>query len=133
MGERKKRRLLDAMGEPATIIGPGAEFHGHLRCTGHLLVLGTVVGDCDADGSVTLAEGGSWTGLLSGIDLIIAGSVDGDVVAGDRIEIRPGAQISGSVTASRIAIAAGAIVDGELRSTAGAGVHRFEEKRRTDA
>jgi cytoskeletal protein CcmA (bactofilin family) len=133
LGERKKRRLLDAMGEPATIIGRGAQFHGQLRCAGHLLVLGTVVGDCEANGSVTLAESGSWTGLLCGIDLIVAGSVDGDVVAGDRVEIRPGARISGSVTAARIAIAAGAIVDGELRSTAPTDVHRFEEKRGRDA
>lgn len=130
MAGDKNRRLLDAMGEPATIIGPTTEIHGEIHGAGHLLVLGTVIGDSDMKGSVTVSVGGSWRGRLGGEDLVIAGSVDGDVSARDRVEIRSTARIRGTVTAARIAIGEGAVVDGELRTSGGDPPHPFIEKRR---
>lgn len=129
MGERSKRRLLDSMGEPATIIGRDTEFVGVLSGPGHVLVRGAVRGDSALTGSVTVAEGGRWIGALKAADIVVAGAIDGDVSATDRIEIRPTARIRGSVTASRIAIGQGAVVDGDLRTAAASDVHRFEEKR----
>ena len=129
MGKATRRRLLDAMGEPATIIGAEAEFAGEFRGRGHILVCGSVRGDSDLDGSVTVADGGRWQGALGATHVVVAGTVEGDVTASDRVEIRPTARISGSVTAGRIAIGAGAVVDGDLRTIGSGEPHRFEEKR----
>ena len=134
MGDASRRRLLDSMGEPATIIGRDTEFVGALSGPGHVLVRGVVRGDSVlADsaiaGSVTVAEGGQWLGALRAADIVVAGSIDGDVSAADRIEIRPTARIRGSVSAGRIAIGQGAVVEGDLRTAAASDVHRFEEKR----
>ncbi len=129
MGDRSRRRLLDSMGEPATIIGRDTEFVGALSGPGHVLVRGVVRGDSVLAGSVTVAEGGQWLGALRAADIVVAGSIDGDVAAADRIEIRPTARIRGSVTAGRIAIGQGAVVEGDLSTAAAADVHRFEEKR----
>jgi cytoskeletal protein CcmA (bactofilin family) len=127
--DKRKRRLLDAMGEPVTIIGRGTEIRGEIRAGGHVLVMGTVVGDSQLEGSITVSEGGAWTGTLAGEDLVISGSVHGDVTARDRIEIRPSARIRGSVTASQIAIGEGAVVDGKLCTTGSTEPHPFIEKR----
>lgn len=127
----KKRRLLDAMGEPATIIDHGTEIRGEIRSGGHVLVMGTVVGDSDLEGSITLSDGGAWTGTMTAQDIVVAGVVEGDVTARDRVEIRPTARIRGSVTASRIAIGEGAVVDGDLSTTGGRDPHPFIEKRRS--
>lgn len=129
MGKANKRRMLDSMGDPATIIGRGTEFTGEFRGHGHILVCGAVRGDSALDGSVTVAEGARWHGALAATDIIVAGEVEGDVSASDRVEIRPTARIRGSVTAGRIAIGEGAVVDGELRTSVSAHLHRFEEKR----
>lgn len=129
MGKATRRRLLDSMGEPATIIGRDTEFVGELMGPGHVLVRGVVRGDSDLDGYVTLAEGAQWHGALRAADIVIAGQVEGDVSATDRVEIRRTARIRGSVTAARIAIAQGAVVDGDLLTSGAADVHRFEEKR----
>jgi len=129
MAKDRKRRMLDAMGEPVTIIGPDTEFRGQMHCSGHVLVMGTVVGDSDLEGSVTVSDGGSWTGKLSGLDLVIAGSVHGDIKARDRVEIRPSARIRGTVTASQIAIGEGAVVEGKLQTAGGDPPHAFIEKR----
>jgi len=125
----KKRRLLDAMGEPATIIDHATEIHGEIRSGGHVLVMGTVVGNSDLAGSITLSDGGSWTGTMTAQDIVVAGMVEGDVTARDRVEIRSTARIRGSVTASRIAIGEGAVVDGDLSTTGGRDPHPFIEKR----
>jgi cytoskeletal protein CcmA (bactofilin family) len=129
MGRGNKRRMLDSMGEPATVIGSGTEFMGEFRGRGHILVCGVVRGDSALDGSVTVAEGARWHGALAATDIILAGEVEGDVSASDRVEIRPTARIRGSVTAGRIAIGEGAVVDGELKTSASGHPHRFEEKR----
>lgn len=120
------------MGEPATIIGQGAEFRGEIRTDGHVLVIGSVRGDSELKGSFTLAEGALWIGTLRGHDLVISGTVEGDLEATDRIEIRPTARVKGNVAASRIAIGEGAVVDGEFRTTGDPEPHHFEERRDRD-
>jgi cytoskeletal protein CcmA (bactofilin family) len=132
LADRKKRRLADAMGEPATIVGRGTEFRGEILGDSHLLVMGIIRGESGLECSVTLAEGATWVGSLRGIDLVIAGTVEGDIIATDRVEIRPPARIFGSVSAARIAIGEGAVIEGEIHMTGGAQPHRFEEKRHRD-
>ncbi|MGD1976585.1 MAG: polymer-forming cytoskeletal protein [Gammaproteobacteria bacterium] len=132
MADRKKRRLADAMGEPATIVGRGTEFRGEILGDSHLLVMGIIRGESGLECSVTLAEGATWVGSLRGIDLVIAGTVEGDIIATDRVEIRPPARIFGSVSAARIAIGEGAVIEGEIHMMGGAQPHRFEEKRHRD-
>ena len=84
------------------------------------------------DGRWQVLPGMLETPGLRGIDLVIAGTVEGDIIATDRVEIRPPARIFGSVSAARIAIGEGAVIEGEIHMTGGAQPHRFEEKRHRD-
>jgi len=131
MAKLRFRRLLDSMGEPATIIGQQSRFEGQLSGDGHVLVRGTVDGDSALEGSVTVADAGHWIGSLRAADVVIAGTVEGDVMVTGRAEIRPTAVIKGSINAAQISIGEGASVDGKITTLTDQEIQKFAEKRAT--
>jgi cytoskeletal protein CcmA (bactofilin family) len=129
MAQLKFRRLFDTMGEPASIIGQHSRFEGRLSGDGHFLVQGTVDGDSQLGGSVTIGLTGRWVGGLQAIDVVVAGTIEGDVQVTGRAEIRPTAVVKGSITAGQISIGEGARVDGKLTTLDEDEIRRFTEKR----
>jgi cytoskeletal protein CcmA (bactofilin family) len=128
-----RRRMQDSTSNSATYIGSAAVFRGQFTGKGAFVFCGDIEGDCDIDGPVTLAAGARWLGTLKAKDVIIAGTVDGDVIAGARVEIAGSAKITGSLTGRSIAIAEGAVIEGELKVTSGGETLHFEEKREFEA
>jgi cytoskeletal protein CcmA (bactofilin family) len=126
-----KRRIQDSAAGPATYVSAASKIVGTITGTGPYVFCGEMEGDCDIQGPVTLAEGGRWTGVLRAADVIVAGRVDGDVVAAGRVEISGTAEISGSITGNSIAVAEGAIIEGEINVVSGQDPIKFEEKRKT--
>ena len=118
-------------GQAVTVIAPGARFEGRLSGGGCVVVSGRFEGDCDLQGSITLAEGGEWQGVLVADDVVVAGHVEGDVYARERVEVGPKARISGSLSGRSVAIAEGAVIEGELRvgEDGGEPPLRFRERR----
>jgi cytoskeletal protein CcmA (bactofilin family) len=125
-----KRRMRDRLGPPVTIIGAGAILRGQIQSEGHVLVAGRIVGDADIEGALTLAEGGSWEGVIRADDVIVAGTLEGEVLARDRVEITAPARVRGRVVAGAIAISQGAVVEAELQSLGPQEVVSFDERRR---
>lgn len=132
MSDTPRRRISDSVSSTPTFVGVGTELVGTLRCRGDLVVGGTAQADCIVGGSFTLSEGGVWQGRLEALNAVIAGDVIGDLVVGEKLEIRKSARIRGSVTARSIAVARGALIDGAMSVTSGAPVVSFEEKRAND-
>lgn len=124
-----RRRIRDSASGPRTYIGEGSKIVGELTGQGAYVFCGVVEGDCDIDGLVTLTEGAKWIGSMRGTDLIIAGEVEGDIVATQRVEIAGTARVRGSLSGNSIAVAEGAVIEGELKVTSGEGPTRFQEKR----
>ena len=129
MTDIPKRRVSDKTSSTPTFIGVGTDLAGSLRCHGDLVVGGHAQADCSVAGSFTLSEGGSWEGRLHAANAVIAGEVTGEIVIAEKLEIRKTARIRGSVSARSIAVAQGALIDGEMAVTSGAPVVRYEEKR----
>ncbi len=126
-----KRRIGDSATGPATYISATASVKGNLSGDGAYIICGTVEGDCDIGGLVTLAKEGRWIGTLKAASIVIAGTVEGDVVAHERVEVSPTAKITGSITGQSIAVAEGAIIEGELNVTSGAPAIRFQDRRQS--
>lgn len=124
-----RRRMSDSTSGPTTYIAKGSQISGKLSGEGAYIFCGLVEGDCDIRGPVTLAESGHWTGTLKATDVVIAGTVDGDVIAENRVEIAGTARIAGSLSGLSIAVAEGAVIEGEIKVTTGETPTRFEEKR----
>ena len=126
----ERRRLADARQGPVSVLAGDAVFEGRLSGSGNVVVSGRFEGECDLQGSVTLAEGGHWQGSLRADDVIIAGRVDGDVAARGRVEVGSTAHITGTLAGESVAIAQGAVIQGEVHvGTPGKPPLRFEEKR----
>ena len=126
---RFKRRIGDSSGGPTTFISTKTRIVGTITGEGPYVFCGTVEGDCDIDGPVTLADGGRWTGTMKATDVVVAGYVDGDVVASQRIEISGTARVSGSLSGHSIAVAEGAVIEGEIKVSSGGETSTFAEKR----
>ena len=123
-----KRRIQDSNG-PTTYVAASTKIVGTITGKGAYVFCGTVEGDCDIDGPLTLAEGGRWKGTLKATDIVVAGVVEGDVVAEQRVEILGSARVTGSLAGNSIAVAEGAIIAGEIKVTSGAPPTTFQEKR----
>ena len=63
---------------------------------------------------------------------IIAGTIDGDIVAAGQVEISDTARISGTVSGEAIAVAEGAVVEGVMKTTGQSAPQGFIEKRRDE-
>jgi len=129
MAELPRRRLADRVSSSPTFIGSGSRFTGDLECVSDLVVGGTVQGDGDVRGALTLSEGGRWVGEIRAGNAVIAGEVEGSVSVGEKLELRSTARIRGSLNARSIAVAKGAIIEGDMAVTGGKPVVHFEEKR----
>lgn len=124
-----KRRIRDSIKGPATFIAATTRIVGEISGEGAYIFSGRVEGNCDIAGPVTLAESGHWIGTLKAEDVIVAGKVEGDVVADGRVEIAGTARVTGSLAGNSIAVAEGAVIEGEIKVLNGAKPIRFEEKR----
>jgi len=130
-----KRRFLEraALSTPLraspTVIGADTVIVGNIRGKGHFVVSGQVHGDGELEGALHLAVTGSWHGTVHADQAVVAGKITGGLIVKDKLEIGYTAVIRGRVSARTIAIARGAIVDGEIEVTSDTPVVEFEEKR----
>ncbi len=130
---QEKRRFLESGSSSATFIGAETVFVGNIRGTGQFVISGEVHGDGELAGSLNLSASGVWNGYIQAHQAVVAGRITGGLAVRDKLEIGYTAVIHGRVSARTVAIAEGAIVDGEIEVTSDAPVVRFEEKRETKA
>lgn len=129
MNDSKLRRIRDSASGAPTLINSGCKISGVISGQGDYQVSGEVAGDCEIDGTVTLARDGFWQGTIKANDVVISGHVEGDIIANGKVEIAESARISGTVTAEAIAVAEGAVVEGIMKTTGQPEPVGFVEKR----
>jgi cytoskeletal protein CcmA (bactofilin family) len=108
-----------------TVIGAQTRLQGDLHFSGGLHVDGTIKGNIIAesgsDAVLTVSEQGRIEGDVRVPNLVLNGSVEGDVHAAGRVELASHAKVVGNVYYSLLEMAMGAEVNGSL-------VHRNEER-----
>lgn len=129
MTEPPRRRLLDSIGGSPTFVAEGCQVTGDVETPGPLVVCGSVHGDGRVGGMLSMAAKSRWEGDVRAKQAVIAGEVVGRLVIEEKLEIGASAVVRAQVAARSIAIAEGAIVDGEVTVTSGQAVVRFEDKR----
>lgn len=130
MSDSNKRRIHDKVGGPATLISEGCKITGMIAGDGDFLISGEVEGDCELTGALTVAPNGIWKGSINATSVIVAGTVEGDIVSGGRVEISDTARITGTVSGEAIAVAEGAVVQGKMKTTGNSDPVGFIEKRK---
>ena len=112
-------RLLDPSKETfGSIIGSDLEIIGSLLATKSLRIDGTVVGNiktkAGADVCIALGKTGLVQGNISGVRVLVAGRVEGNVLATERVELHSGADVHGDIIYAQIGIEQGARLSGLL-------------------
>jgi cytoskeletal protein CcmA (bactofilin family) len=111
----------------ATVIGEGTVLKGSILFSGGLHVDGRVQGNVqaepDSSSALTLSEKGIIDGDIHVPNVIINGEVNGDVYGGNKVELAPKAQVTGTVYYNLLEMAMGASVNGQL-------IHSKESQRR---
>ncbi len=103
----------EAARRPPPVLPEGACFEGLLVLPGPARIDGRVRGEILAASDVWVGPTGLVEADLEVRAVVIEGRVDGDVLARDRIELRSSARVRGRVTAPRLLMAEGCVVDGE--------------------
>jgi cytoskeletal protein CcmA (bactofilin family) len=129
MPDSPRRRLLDRLSESPTLLAEGAHFEGRLTAPGAVVASGAVTGDGEIGGTLSLGPKARWQGNVRAASAVIAGHVTGELNIDGKLEIGASAVIHGNVRAQYLAIAHGAIVDGDINVTGEAALTTFVEKR----
>jgi len=129
LGTKKHRRTLDKVGGISTVIGAGSKFVGEISGEENIVIHGEIDGDCDLQGTVVVEEGAKWKGTVKASNVIIAGLVEGDVIATEKLELASTAVIEGNLSGPVIAVAEGAVIKGGMRMTDRKDVTHFTDKR----
>jgi cytoskeletal protein CcmA (bactofilin family) len=96
----------------------GAVFEGLLVLPGPGRIDGRVCGEVIAAGDVWVGPSGVVEAHLAGDTVVIEGRVEGDVRARSLIELRSSGQVRGGLSAPRLRIAEGSVVDGSCEAGA---------------
>ena len=105
--------------EGSTVIGKSVVLRGEISGKEDLYL------DCDIEGTITLPENRLTLGpdarIVANVtvaDLIVLGSLTGNIVASGRVELRQSAVVTGDITAGRLSIEESAVLKGrvELKS-----------------
>lgn len=100
---------------PNAVIGAKITFKGELSGEEDLLIQGTVEGTVDLKGhQLTVGEQGTVRANLTAKVIIIEGTVEGDLIAQERIEIKASSKVKGSLIADRVILEDGAQFRGSI-------------------
>lgn len=95
-----------------TIIGKSCEVKGGIIARGGVRVDGKVEGGVITEDSVIIGENAVVKGDIHGTNVVIAGRVNGDVVATIKLEILHTGKLYGDITTPKIAMAEGVVFEG---------------------
>ena len=104
--EIKEGRLSGFVGHGTTLTGE-TEFHAMLRVDGHLV--GTVSSEA---GTLIIGTNGQVDANVSVAAAMINGTVNGDVIASEKLQLGRTARVLGNIQSPRLIIEEGAILEG---------------------
>src|SRR5580693_9358260 len=91
-----------------------SNFSGKLRFEGAARIECRVNGEIQGTGVITVAESAVVTGPIRAASILIAGRVNADITASERIELRPSARVAGNLVAPAVIVHEKAQVDGRF-------------------
>jgi cytoskeletal protein CcmA (bactofilin family) len=90
----------------------GCEVNGKLTFEGPIRIDGMIEGEINGHDSITIGKTAVINAKIKAVSIIVAGTVNGDLNASQRIELQPSAKVSGSLTAPKLVILEGAAFEG---------------------
>lgn len=107
-GRRKAYQNIES------VIAHGVEIRGDVISQGSLRIDGMVDGKLNIKGDVILGEKGRIRGEIKVDNIIIAGRVEGSIVASSRFELTNSGYMKGDITCGVLTIEEGGVLDGNM-------------------
>jgi cytoskeletal protein CcmA (bactofilin family) len=106
------KQKVDSPDKVTTIIGPEARVEGTLAAKCSIRVDGSVQGKIITPGEVIIGEGGKVEADVDAGNLVIAGSLTGNVEVKSRLELKQGGTLRGDLRADKVIMEEGAFYEG---------------------
>jgi cytoskeletal protein CcmA (bactofilin family) len=113
-GRRAAATPVQPQATGSVVLGPRDSLIGTLSVDGDVHIEGRVEGEVTATGEVNVHSPGTARAKIEARDVVIAGTVDGSVVARDLVSIGDSASLSGELQSSRLRVDEGAIVNATI-------------------
>lgn len=102
-----------------SVIDAASSFDGLFRVGNHLRIEGEAKGEIQCEGTLTVAEGATVEAKVTAVNVVVAGTLSGEITCRERLQILPSGRLSGTVTTSALVIQEGALYEGELHMRTG--------------
>jgi cytoskeletal protein CcmA (bactofilin family) len=99
--------------EDITIISLGVKVEGKVSSNGSLRLDGTIQGDINCQGNVTIGENAEVYGKVNGQNITIGGKVEGVVNSKEKLLLESKAELKGDVFTRILVVESGARFDGK--------------------
>jgi cytoskeletal protein CcmA (bactofilin family) len=117
----------------ATVIGPGTHIESGLRGSDDIQIEGRVDGPVSGEGVVHLAAGAQVGGDVRGRDVTVGCVLKHGVHASHSVHLLATAEVYGEITAPRIVVDDGAVLEGQVKITRSAPQAAKEERRKENS
>ena len=102
-------------------VGSSVVIKGELKAHEDVVIAGRVEGSINVTGHLVVVEAGAQVvGDITATGIVVAGAVHGSLLAEERIQAQVGADLQGDISAPRIAVADGAVVNGRIETATAA-------------
>lgn len=98
-----------------TVLGPDTHIKGEMSFAGSARLLGTFEGKITTKGDLHVAESAACKATLEAARVVVDGTIEGEIVAHERVELNGTAQVRGDLSAAALVVAEGAIFVGHCK------------------
>jgi cytoskeletal protein CcmA (bactofilin family) len=99
----------------AASIGKSVQIYGEVKGSEDLIIDGTVEGTITlSESRLTIGPNAHVQANVSARDVVILGTLTGDITAGGRVDLRAGSNVKGDIRAARLSIEENAIFSGKV-------------------
>ncbi len=96
-----------------TVLSNQIKLEGRLRSTSNIRFDGGMLGDLSTEGDLSVGEQGDVKGNVTGRNVVVGGTIQGNVTAAGRLEILATGKVFGDITVGSLIIDEGGVLRGK--------------------
>lgn len=111
----ENKRIEDYVpgGAAETVVGTSVKLKGNLKSDGDITIDGSINGEVKTKGTVNIGPNANIIASINARNVIVSGTVQGNIIASERLNITETGRVYGDINANILNIASGAIFSGK--------------------
>ncbi len=101
-----------ATGQGEALLGAGSKVTGTLVFSGPVQLDGEVEGEINCKDKLVIGQTAVIKAKITGTDIFIQGTVNGDIVAGKSLALKKPAKVLGNISAEQLSVEEGVVFEG---------------------